>query len=714
LPNTHFALIAGLVAALSLGTGGAAAAQSAAVGTHTPTITELLSVQRISGASISPDGRYVAYLRTSADFDTDAFVAHVWLADTQTSRVVQLTRDTSSASDLHWSPDSRWLSFISSRHEKRGQIFAIRPDGGEAVRLSDAATDVKDHAWSPDGHTIAFTVADEDADGKARAKEYGDFQVVRREYRFVHLWTLSVDGALDSATAGAAKGTRVTAGRTWSVESFDWSPDSRRLAFSASKTPDLVDRGSEDIYVIGVNADGGADGVASSLVTLPGPDSSPRWSPDGQSIAFTTSMGDRLFFHANRKIAIVSAAGGTPRSLTDAFDENASPVAWKKDGLYFSGLSKTASHLFRVDPAPASGTASGAAAPKITRVSAPDDLAIDGASLSGDGTRVAFVAASAKSLPEVYVTEVTRFASAPASVRKLTDETKRIAGWKLGVREVISWKSQDGEIIEGVLVKPADYDPARRYPLLCVIHGGPTGIDRPGMVDTRIYPVDLWVARGALVLRVNYRGSAGYGQRFRQLNVNNLGVGDAWDVLSGIDALIAQGRVDPDKLACMGWSQGGYISAFLTTSSTRFKAISVGAGISDWATYYYNTDITPFTRQYLGANPVENPKIYEKTSPISYVKKAATPTLVQHGELDRRVPIANAYELRQALEDGGVPVEMVVYKGFGHGIDKPKAARAVMEHNFAWFNHYIFGDPAPDLTGLRLPAPATDTATATK
>jgi dipeptidyl aminopeptidase/acylaminoacyl peptidase len=324
------------------------------------------------------------------------------------------------------------------------------------------------------------------------------------------------------------------------------------------------------------------------------------------------------------------------------------------------------------------------------------------------------VAASAKSLPELYVTEVTRFASAPASVRKLTDETKRIAGWKLGAREVISWKSQDGEVIEGVLVKPADYDPAKRYPLLCVIHGGPTGIDRPGMVDTRIYPVDLWVARGALVLRVNYRGSAGYGQRFRQLNVNNLGVGDAWDVLSGIDALIAKGHADPNKLAVMGWSQGGYISAFLTTSSTRFKAISVGAGISDWATYYYNTDITPFTRQYLGANPVENPKIYEKTSPISYVKNAATPTLVQHGELDRRVPIANAYELRQALEDRGVPVEMVVYKGFGHGIDKPKAARAVMEHNFAWFNHYIFGDPAPDLIGLRLPAPATDTATATK
>jgi dipeptidyl aminopeptidase/acylaminoacyl peptidase len=153
----------------------------------------------------------------------------------------------------------------------------------------------------------------------------------------------------------------------------------------------------------------------------------------------------------------------------------------------------------------------------------------------------------------------------------------------------------------------------------------------------------------------------------------------------------------------MGWSQGGYISAFLTTSSQRFAAISVGAGISDWATYYYNTDITPFTIQYLGANPVDDPEIYEKTSPISYVKMARTPTLIQHGELDRRVPIPNAYELRQALEDRGVKVEMIVYKGYGHGITKPKSIRAVMQHNLTWFNHYLWGDPLPDFTRPELP-----------
>jgi dipeptidyl aminopeptidase/acylaminoacyl peptidase len=159
----------------------------------------------------------------------------------------------------------------------------------------------------------------------------------------------------------------------------------------------------------------------------------------------------------------------------------------------------------------------------------------------------------------------------------------------------------------------------------------------------------------------------------------------------------------------MGWSQGGYISAFLTTSTTKCHAVSVGAGISNWATYYYNTDITPFTIQYLGDDPADDPEIYRKTSPMTFIKQARTPTLIQHGENDRRVPIANAYELRQGLEDRGVAVEMVVYKGFGHGITKPKAMRAVMQHNLQWFNHHLWGDPKPDLSNPEVPARAEGT-----
>lgn len=202
----------------------------------------------------------------------------------------------------------------------------------------------------------------------------------------------------------------------------------------------------------------------------------------------------------------------------------------------------------------------------------------------------------------------------------------------------------------------------------------------------------MFAAKGALILRPNYRGSAGYGEKFRSLNVRNLGVSDYADVISGVDSLISKGMVDPARVGSMGWSQGGYISTFITASSDRFKAVSVGAGISDWMTYYVNTDIHPFTRQYLHATPWDDPEIYRKTSPITYINKAKTPTLIQHGELDKRVPIPNAYELYQALQDRGVPVRMVVYKGFGHGITKPKQQRAVMEENYKWFSKWIWNE----------------------
>jgi dipeptidyl aminopeptidase/acylaminoacyl peptidase len=319
-------------------------------------------------------------------------------------------------------------------------------------------------------------------------------------------------------------------------------------------------------------------------------------------------MGKLDFFHSNARIAIVPADGGNPRSLTDGFDESPFLIDWKPDGIYFFGFQKTASHLFRVDPGSA----------KISRITSPDSMMAGNFSFTHDGRIMAYTAASPSSLSEVFLTEVSNF-----SPRKLTDMTEQTKPFTLGTSEVISWTSQDGATIEGVLTKPANFDPSKKRPLLCIIHGGPTGIDRPTLLASAYYPADIWTGRGALVLRVNYRGSAGYGEKFRQLNLRNLGVGDAWDVLSGIEYLIKQGWVDPAKVGCMGWSQGGYISAFLTTSSDRFAAISVGAGISNWATYYYNTDITPFTIQYLGKDPIADPEIYHKTSPMSYIKKSS-------------------------------------------------------------------------------------------
>ncbi len=655
-----------------------AVAQTSA--TQVPAIDDLLNLKTLGSPQVSPDGTWVAYTVSSADWKQDAFVTQIWLVHVASGRNFQVTRGDKSCASPGWSPDGAWLAFTSSRVGDKSQIFVIRPDGGEAVQLTNAENGAGGYAWSGDGRQIAFTTSDvNEKDVKARRDHLGDFEVVRREYAHQHLRTFDVAEALAAPVAG----TQRTKGKDYTVSSFSWSPDNRRIAFSATVNPDLVQNGTADIYLLDLSTN-----AVRKVVDLAGPDNGPRWSPDGRMLVFSSAMGNPKSFHANSRLAVVPVEGGVPRSITDGFDEQPGLIDWYADGIYFGASQKTASHLFRVDPTTG----------KTTRLSQPDTLMLGGASVTRDGRSVVFTAASPTTLSEIYVSSIQPFAP-----RRLTTMTDQVSGYRLGRREVISWKSKDGTEIEGVLIKPADFDAARKYPLLCIIHGGPTGVDRPTMIDTRTYPSDIWAERGALILKVNYRGSAGYGEKFRQLNVRNLGVGDAWDVLSGVDHLVKLGWVDPKRVGCMGWSQGGYISAFLTTSSDAFAAISVGAGISNWATYYYNTDITPFTVQYLGADPAADPEIYAKTSPMTYIKQARTPTLIQHGELDRRVPIANAYELRQGLEDRGVTAEMVVYKGFGHGITKPKAMRAVMEHNLGWFNHYIFGDPLPDFAKPELP-----------
>lgn len=642
-----------------------------------PGIDDLLKLKSVFAGPISPDGRFVVYSVTEADFEQDAFVSHLWLAETASGNSWQLTRGKKGAFNAKWSPDSRWLAFLTDREGGKNQIFALRPDGGEAVALTKSETAVNDFDWSPDGNLIAFGASDKQSED--RKKHLGDFVVVRRDYVHNHIWTFNFAEALEAPQAGKQR----TKGMEYSIGSFDWAPDSARIAFSATKNPDLVQNATSDLYVLTLDGD-----TVKKLVDQPGPDSAPVWSPDGKFIAFRSAMGNPRFFHSNSRIAIVSSAGGAARSISDAFDESPGIAAWKPDGIYFTALQKTAVHAFRIDPQ--SG--------RLSRIS--QSPAGFGLSLTADGKRAAFSMGNAAHSTEVFVTDLPNW-----SPKKLTDSSAQIKDWTLPVSEVISWKSQDGVEIEGVLSKPADFDPSRKYALLCVIHGGPTGIDMPQRVTgLRYYPTDIWASKGALILRVNYRGSAGYGEKFRQLNVRNLGVGDAWDVESGVAHLIAKGWVDPKRVGVMGWSQGGYISAFLTTNSTKFAAVSVGAGISNWATYYYNTDITPFTIQYLGDNPAADPSIYQKTSPMTNIREAKTPTLIQHGELDRRVPIPNAYELRQGLEDRGVPVEMIVYKGFGHGITKPKSMRAVMEHNLAWFNHYLWGDPKPDFVKPKLPS----------
>lgn len=644
-----------------------------AAAAQTPTFEQTLSLRRGVGQAISPDGRFVAYGVQKTNWDENAYETEIWIAVTATGERRRLTGGKKSSSGPVWAPDGKRLAFASDRDGQR-QIYLISPTGGEAVQLLNHETAVGDFAWTPDGKALLFTAPEPESKSlKERKDKFGEFQTVKGDYTFTHLWTVNVPLA-DELNPPKTKAERLTEGNSMTVGGFAISPDGKRVAFSAKKDPDLSSEPS-DIYVLNL-----ADKFVKKLVDQRGPDSNPVWSPDGTRIAFETANAEEFYYYKNSHVAVVPAEGGKPSVLAPDFDEQPQLIAWGPDGIYFSAFQRTTRPLFRL--APATGA--------VERVSGPGHAVIGGVSFTKAFDRAAFSASFDGRFSEVHVSGMTRF-----EPKALTNFADQLREFKLATREVVEWKSTDGTPIEGILIKPADFDPAKKYPLLVVIHGGPTGIDLPVLSPHRIYPIERFVAKDALVLQPNYRGSAGYGEKFRSLNVRNLGIGDAWDVLSGVDYLVARGWVNKERVGAMGWSQGGYISAFLTTSTTRFKAVSVGAGISNWTTYYANTDIHPFTRQYLKATPWADPEIYSRTSPMTYIRNAKTPTLIQHGEFDRRVPIPNAYELFQGLEDQGVPVRMYVYKGFGHGITKPKEQRAAMEHNYEFFSEYIWGEKPP-------------------
>ena len=635
-----------------------------------PSFESIISLRSVGSPAISPDGRAIAYTVTSAAWSDNRYDTEIWLWR-EGGTTVQLTRtEKGNSTSPTWSPDGRWVAFLADRGDKQ-QIHLISAGGGEAWTLTAVKEGVQSFDWAPDGRRIAFRRPDPEPEANQQRKErYGEFAIEDQEFQLSHLWLARVPGLGEPEKADTLP-QRLTEG-VFHVSGFAWSPNGARIAIERRSDPLINSSISADIWLLDV-----ATKQMTPFVQQPGPDGSPVWSPDSQFVVYSSSGGDTTsYFYKNGQLFKKPVAGGAPQRLAAAFDEDPGQVVWNASGLYMVAWQKTKRHLFKIDPS------TGAVTPVAT---APD--LIGGVDFSKDGRMLAFTGQTATTLSEIYR------ANGPSDrPTALTAMSQQISGWTLGTSEVVTWTSQDGATIEGVLHKPKDFDPARRYPLLVIIHGGPTGVDVPQAVYGSVYPVHQWLAKGALVLRPNYRGSAGYGEAFRSLNVRNLGVGDAWDVLSGVDALIQQGIVDSTRMGAMGWSQGGYISAFLTTTTTRFKAISVGAGISDWMTYYVNTDIHPFTRQYLKATPWDDPEIYAKTSPMTYIKQARTPTQIQHGEFDRRVPIPNAYQLLQGLQDRGVPARLIVYQGFGHGINKPKERLAAVWHNWQWFGKYLWGE----------------------
>lgn len=415
-------------------------------------------------------------------------------------------------------------------------------------------------------------------------------------------------------------------------------------------------------------------------------------SPDGRKLLVTYKERDaKMYTRQDLWLVDAEAAGqaadadaflATMRNISAALDQMIISGYWVKSGIFVLYVDHVRLRVARLGE-------DGQCTPLDLQGLFPTiDFHISPAGIIG------FAGANAETFPEAYLAEPGRD-GADWRLKRLTDYGRAVEGWDLGSVETIRWTSRDGVEIEGVLRKPADFDPTKKYPLVFVVHGGPMWFSEEYLLtddDMAYHPVVQYVNKGMLVLKPNYRGSIGRGQAFAELNVNNLGVGDLWDLEGAIDYLARLGWVDASRVGCMGWSQGGYISAFAGLHSDRFKAVSVGAGIADWYTYHISNDIPDFTVDYLSGSPFRDRDLYVKTAPISNLANAKTPMLIQHGSEDRRVPLSNATELYRGLKEMGVPVELFVFPGMGHPITKPRENHAVMHQNLAWFCHYLLGE----------------------
>lgn len=649
-----------------------------------------ISLKSVGTPLISPDGAHTLFAVTSTDWKENGYDTEYWLSKNGQTPF-QLTRTIKgSSNNARWSPDSKWISFVADRGDK-SQLQVLSIDGGEAMQITKEEDGIGGgYEWWPDSKSLViYKTEPESKKDKTIKERYGAYGIEGTEYRRSHLWSIPFNAdsvrlmglypcytSKDSTKTSDpcityAKPIRLTQGDS-TVTGFDISSDGKYMVYTMQPDPMINSGIHADIYLYEVSTK-----KSTKIISNPGGDFAIQWSPDSKQFLYGSTLNDTIsHFYKNNRVFIYDLSSNSSKEILKSFDENKGITAWTHQGIYFNASIRTSSKLYKYHPTNDT----------YTEILIPADQ-IGNATFSKDGSMMNYSARSNTTLMEIYTSSTNTI-----QPRKITSFSDQINTWNTPINEVIKWKSKDGAEIEGVLIKPRDFDPGKKYPLLCVIHGGPTGVDRPDPVAGSVYPIMHWAEKGAVILRVNYRGSAGYGEKFRALNVRNLGVGDMWDVMTGVDNLISKGFIDSTRMGCMGWSQGGYISAFLTTNTKRFKAISVGAGISNWMTYYVNTDITPFTRQYLLSTPWSDAAVYARTSPMTTINNASTPTLIQHGEFDRRVPIPNAYELYRGLQDRNIPSRLIVYKGFGHGINKPKERLAAVWHNWQWFGKYIWGE----------------------
>jgi dipeptidyl aminopeptidase/acylaminoacyl peptidase len=667
---------------------------------HPITIEDRFRIQEVTDPQLTPDAKWVAYVVSAISLKEDDSKDRIWMVPFSGGEAVALTAEGVSSSHPRWSPDGKYLAFLSARDEGKTQIWLLNRNGGEAQRLTDTAQDVQDFAWAPDSSRICLILRDpspeeleatkdkdkdqgkrddEDAAAKSSKSKKSKAQkpwVIDRlqfkadeigylDHRRNHLYVFALD----------TKALRQITGGDYDDSQPAWSPDSKQLAFTSNRSSDPDRNYDNNVWTVPAdNTDKGAH--LTQVTTNPGEDHDAAWSPDGKWIAYVTQTEPKLMEYATKHLGVSPAGGGEAKVLTRSFDRGVSDVRFSGDSksIYFIADDDGTQNLARIPVAggevtrPIGGrlmlygyslAKSGEVAAQITTMDRPSEIFTQSAS-GGETTRVSHVNDA------------------------LMSQLRVASG------EYVHFKSKDGWPVSGYLYKPLDYKPGTKVPTLLRPHGGPVWAYYAEYKED----VQLFAANGYAVLLPNPRGSSGYGQKHCQAIFADWGNKDYQDDMAMVDYAVEQGIADADKLGVGGWSYGGISTDFIITQTTRFKAAISGAGealnTSLWGHDQYQKDYTTE----LGM-PWEHHDLWDKLSPFYRVTKITTPTLFMGGAIDWNVPILGGEQMYQSLKALGRTTELVVYPDEYHEFKTPSHMKDRFERYLAWYAHYVKGDSAP-------------------